>query len=225
MFILDFRILFYVSLTTAHHIYFCGLYSKITNSYSIPPPVKKLKKILFYSFALLLISWVFSGCIYRSLVTYKSVGQRTLYSISDKGLQKMLGSLDANFPQTGIEDIIEKSLEVSSNHLSFSTFKCSNDPNKLIKTPYANCVGYAHFFATSCNYLLKQKGLDRDWTAHVHIGKLYLLGNNLHDYFSSPFFKDHDFVVIRNKKTGETIAVDPTINDFWGIQKVGYSKD
>jgi hypothetical protein len=81
-------------------------------------------------------------------------------------------------------------------------------------------VGYAAFFATTCNYLLKKYHLDATWTAQPQAGKMYLLGENIHPYFHSPFFRDHDFVVIKNKVTGEILAVDPTIHDYLFINKV-----
>ena len=38
----------------------------------------------------------------------------------------------------------------------------------------------------------------------------------------STFFKDHDFVTIENKVTGEVFAVDPTLYDYSGIKLVRY---
>ena len=52
------------------------------------------------------------------------------------------------------------------------------------------------------------------------IGKLDFLGMNVHNWFDSSFLKDHDFVIIRNKETGEIKAVDPTLYDYLYIEVV-----
>jgi hypothetical protein len=98
------------------------------------------------------------------------------------------------------------------------------DPNKLIFTRTAHCVGYATFFATTCNQLLSEYGVADEWIAKPHAGQLYFLGANVHQYVNSSFFKDHDFVTIENKKTGRIFVVDPTINDYLFIDFVTYEK-
>ena len=62
------------------------------------------------------------------------------------------------------------------------------------------------------------------WNAKPQIGQLYFLGTNIHKYFNSSFFEDHDFVTIENKSTGEILAVDPTVNDYLNIDFITYSK-
>lgn len=83
-----------------------------------------------------------------------------------------------------------------------------------------HCVGYASFFATACNFNLKKHHLDGSWVGYPDIGNLYFLGANVHPYFKSPFFKDHDFAIVENKQTGEKIAVDPTVADYLWIDFV-----
>ena len=97
------------------------------------------------------------------------------------------------------------------------------DPNKLITSRKAHCIGYASFFATTCNYLLKKYNLSDQWTAKPKVGQLYFIGQNIHKYFNSPFFKDHDFVTIENKKTDQIFAVDPTVYDYLLIDFINYT--
>ncbi len=52
------------------------------------------------------------------------------------------------------------------------------------------------------------------------IGQLDFLGIDLHQFFESSFFKDHDFNQIRNLGTGEVILVDPSISDYLWINRV-----
>lgn len=186
--------------------------------------MKIIKRIFLIILTLTIVGLVFRNWFYRHLITYKSVGLRTNYPATNR---RLIGYIDANNisqNDIAIESIIKHSLALTSNKLSYTAGKNQNDPNKLIVTQKAHCVGYASFFATTCNYLLQKNGLDNTWKAKPRIGQLYFLGTNVHRYFDSPFFKDHDFVTIENKKTGQTLAVDPTVDDYLLIDFVKYSK-
>jgi hypothetical protein len=167
---------------------------------------------------------LFRGWFYRQSVTYKSIGLRTNFSAKDKKLITYIeDSMDNKIDPT-IEQIIELGLSLTSNRLNYTANKNDIDPNKLISSNTAHCVGYATFFATTCNYLLQKHHLSDRWSAKPQIGQIYFLGTNIHNYFNSPFFKDHDFVTIENKTTGEILAVDPTVNDYLFIDFIKYTK-
>jgi methionyl-tRNA synthetase len=91
-----------------------------------------------------------------------------------------------------------------------------------VYTQTANCIGYAAFCATTCNELFQKNSLSGVWIARPQIGQLHLFGTNIHPYFHSAFFKDHDFVVIENKQSGMVYAVDPTVHDYLGIEFVRF---
>jgi hypothetical protein len=160
--------------------------------------MKFIKRTLLTILIITTVGLLFRGWFYRHLVTYKSIGLRTNYLATDK---KLTDYIDAN---------IDKQTDI--------------DPNKLIYSKTAHCVGYASFFATTCNYLFKKYNLSDNWTAKPQIGQLYFLGTNIHKYFKSSFFKDHDFVTIENKTTGKIYAVDPTLNDYLFIDFISYTK-
>ncbi|MCB9307479.1 MAG: hypothetical protein H6565_12865 [Lewinellaceae bacterium] len=183
--------------------------------------MKILKRILLTAIAVSVLCIAFRGWIYRHTVAYRSVGQRPLYAATEPALLKFIRS-DAEETSPGIEAVVRASLSKTSGHLRFSASRRDSDPNKLIHAKTAHCVGYAAFFATTCNDLLEQSGLSDTWTAIPQIGQLYLFGKNVHGYFNTPFFKDHDFVVVRNKSTGETIAVDPSVHDYLYIERVTF---
>lgn len=176
-----------------------------------------IKKFLLFVLLLCVVSFLFRGWIYSHLISYKSVGKRVEYSLKSDVLKHKIERQKAD---PNITNVIEKSLALTSNTLSFSFSKCTNDPNKLVETSQANCIGYANFFALTCNQLLKEKGLDKTWKAKAQIGHLKFLGHDIHQYFSSPFFKDHDFVIIENLETQGRLAVDPTISDYLKIDYV-----
>lgn len=158
------------------------------------------------------------------MITYKSIGQRTNYIATDSNLVKYIEINTNTLTNPEVKDLIKLGLTITSRKLNFTTGKNEIDPNKLISTRTAHCVGYASFFATTCNYLFKKYHLDNSWAAKPQIGQLYFLGANIHKYLHNPFFKDHDFVIVENSNTGEAFAVDPTINDYLFIEFVSYGK-
>lgn len=168
------------------------------------------------------IGFLFRGWLYRHIVTYQSIGLRAKYTATNEKFTDYIDASIAKQNELKIEQIIKLSLSITSRKLNYSVNKNNNDPNKLINSSEAHCVGYASFFSTTCNYLLKKHALDDLWTARHHVGQLYFLGTNVHQYFHSPFFKDHDFVTIENRKTGEILAVDPTINDYLWVDFVSF---
>ena len=185
--------------------------------------MKLLKRILIVILFLALSGFLFRGWLYRNLVTYKSVGQRITYLAKEERLVNYIEKSVADKKNAEALDIIKIGLSITSKKLKFTLSKNNNDPNKLINSEKANCIGYAAFLATTCNYLFKRYGIENTWIAEPQAGQLYLLGNNIHTYFNSPFFKDHDFVIIKNKKSDEIFAVDPSINDYLYIDFITYS--
>ncbi len=186
--------------------------------------MKFIKRTLLTILILTTVGLLFRGWFYRHLVTYKSVGLRTNYSATDKILTDFIDANNDKQTDPDIKQIIKLGLSITSKKLNFTADKNDTDPNKLITSKTAHCVGYATFFATTCNYLLDKHKLSDTWIAKPQVGQLYFLGTNIHKYFNSTFFKDHDFVTIENKKTGEIVAVDPTVNDYLLIDFITYTK-
>ena len=182
----------------------------------------KLKRIALGILILMAIGFLLRGWIYRHTVVYKSIGHRTGYSATDNKLIELIHAKADKQTSHDIEDIIKLSLSITSHQLNYTTGKCDIDPNKLVHSRKTHCVGYAKFFAVTCNFLLEKHGLAGQWTAEPQIGQIYFCGMNIHPYFKSSFFKNHDFVIIENKATGEVFAVDPTVNDYLLVDLVTF---
>jgi hypothetical protein len=175
--------------------------------------MKKFLKIVLFLIILILL---FRGWIFRHLVTYTSIGERPAYAITNPTLENCVNN--ARFHDgTDIETIIKTSLSITSEHLNFTAGKNTSNPNDLITSKTANCIGYATFFTTICNALLKKQHLSDEYKVTAKIGQLYVWGTNIHPYFNSPFFRDHDFAIIENTRTGQVYAVDPTVHDYFLI--------
>ena len=182
--------------------------------------MKIIKKIFLILFILIAICILFRESIYRHLVSYKSIGQRINYTVKDKALVEVIEKNISKDQSSHVRLLIKLSLKITSEQLNFTASKNEVDPNILIYTKTAHCVGYASFCSTTCNYLFDKFKMSDTWMAKSQVGQLYFLGINIHPYFHSPFFKDHDFVIIENKRTHEKIAIDPTINDYFFIEFV-----
>ncbi len=184
--------------------------------------MKTIKRIFLVILIFGIAGILLRGLFYRHLISYKSIGQRSTYLATN---YKLIDCLENSSDQKklDIKEIIKLGLLITSKHLRFAaTLKDNNDPNNLIASKTANCVGYASFCATTYTYLFKKYNLSSILTAKRQIGQLYFLGFNINSFFTSPFFKDHDFVTIENKVTGEIFAVDPTVNDYLLIDFVTY---
>ncbi len=191
--------------------------------------MKFIKRTLLIILILSTVGLLFRGWFYRHLVTYKSDGIRTNYLATNIKLTDYIDANTEKETDPDIKQIIKLGLSITSRKLNFTFDKNDTDPNKLIISKSAHCVGYASFFATTCNYLLEKYNLSDTWTAKPQAGQLDFLGTNIHKYFTRffkdrNFIKDHDFVTIENKKTGEILAVDPTANDYLRIDFITYNK-
>ncbi len=161
----------------------------------------------------LYLGWIlFAGFYFRQFVSYKSLHERNCFPFVNNEITSIDKTTDA-------EEIIEDALTITANELNFTFSKCHHDPNKLLQAHKANCIGYAIFFSATCNQLFEKNGLS-EWHATPMVGTISFIGINIHQYISSPFFKDHDFVKIENTKTGECFFVDPSLYEYTGIEWV-----
>lgn len=180
--------------------------------------MKFLKRPILTVLLLITFCFLLRGWIYRNLVTYEAAGERTTYTTSPE-LIKLIEK-NANSDDTNSKEIVTHCLTLTSESLKFTDGENEIDPNKLIETKTAHCVGYASFFTTTCNQMFEMNNLSNEWVALPKTGQIYFLGKNVHSYFRSHFFKDHDFVVIKNLKTGEEFGVDPSLHDYTGIRYI-----
>jgi hypothetical protein len=121
--------------------------------------MKILKRIFLVILFLLTISIILRETLYQNIVTYKIIGQRTNYEITNVKLIKYIKENSAGKDSADIKEIIKTSLSLTSKALNFSFSKNESNPNKLIDLQTANCIGYTAFFSTVCNYQLKKHNL------------------------------------------------------------------
>ena len=164
------------------------------------------------------------GLIYRLSMNYIKLAERTEIRVVESELSEIIESNRKEETELSIEQIIRISTKLTNKTLKFSMTKVSNDPNVLIETRLANCVGYASFFRTVANKLVKDEGLEDKYVIKHWKGGLELYGVDVHQYFASSFFKDHDFIEVQNLETGEKIHIDPSVSDYLKIDRIRSKK-
>lgn len=154
-------------------------------------------------------------------MNYTSIGTREETRITN---EKLISIIKLKLPdrQIKIEEIINiaRSRSITVEELSFTKNQVSRNPNDLIKTNKANCIGYSSMFNSIANYLIRKNGLEGSYKSKHCIGKLELLGINLHHFFDSPFLRDHDYNEIVNLRTTKVISIDTSVSDYFKIDYV-----
>jgi hypothetical protein len=185
--------------------------------------LSKKVKILLIGLGLILAIFFLRGTIYRAYISYQSAGEKPLIKLSNDSLRSELDKLISN--DMGINEISSIANSMTCDLLNFTSKKCDLDPNKLASSEKTNCIGYSSTFNSIANYLITKSGQDKKYKSIHHKGQLYLFGENIHNYFSSSFFKDHDFNQLIDLETGENITIDPSVSDYLLINEVQLKED
>jgi len=172
--------------------------------------MKKALKIILIS---LLLLFLLRGFLYRQTINYTPIKEIKSIPLINK---KVIAAIETEIgsEQLDLQKIANISTKITNQSLKFTFQKAFNNPNKIVITGKANCVGYAALYNAIANYLIhKSKNQDRFQSKHL-VGKLDFLGIDLHALFTSPFYKNHDYNLIEDKETGETLLIDPSIDDY-----------
>jgi len=182
-----------------------------------------MKKAIKIFGTTLLVVVLFRGLIFRSLIEYQEIGTRSLIELMDERLIEKIKA-KSNKSLLGISKIVKIADSVTRQELSFTFKKASCNPNELIETKKANCIGYSAMFNSIASYLIIKNNLQTEFSAEHLVGKIDFFGLDMHQYFDDPFYKDHDFNIIKNLKTGVELIIDPTVSDYLWIDRVTLNK-
>lgn len=162
---------------------------------------------------------LFRGSMYRQIIRYSQVGTRPEVKITDIELIERIKNRTQQ-KKIDLHEIAEIANHITKEELKFTTKKTESDPNKLMHSKIANCIGYSYMFNSIANFIIDENQIRNEFKAEHKIGKLELLGIDIHKYFEDAFFKDHDFNQITNLKTGKSIFVDPSLSDYLYIDRI-----
>lgn len=175
--------------------------------------MKKTLKIIGIAILLLLI---FRGFIYRHTIHYTPIKTKPIIALTNKRIISEVEEIIKN-QKLDIGKIALVAAAITKDYLQFTFKKSSNNPNKIALTQKANCVGYAAFFNAIVHYIIQKKGLpDRYQSRHL-VGKLDFLGVDLHQFFTDPFYLNHDYVIIEDKNSNRKLLIDPSIDDYFRV--------
>ncbi len=179
-----------------------------------------LKRALRFIGLLLLFSILFRGPLYRSLISYRPAGQRAIITLTDAELLMSLAAERSGGKLLEPEQISATAQHIATRHLQFTFAPASANPNRLAKSGRANCIGYAALTAALARQIISNGGTTNRYTVTHRVGKLLFLGFDVHGLLHHPFFRDHDYVEVNDRETGETTAIDPSLNDYFRIDKI-----
>lgn len=162
---------------------------------------------------------VFRGFLYRSFINYSKVKIRNNIGLINK---KLIAEIESKIEdkKLTIEEIITLSNRITANQLNFTFNKTSRNPNVVYKLKRGNCIGYSSLFNSIGNYIVTSQNLNNQYEFYHLVGKLDVLGYDIHSLFESNFFKDHDFNKVEDKITGKNKFIDPSLRDYLKIKYV-----
>lgn len=175
--------------------------------------MKKALKIIGFG---ILFLFLFRGFLYRQTINYTPIKERKSIPLTN---QKIISAIQVEIKnkQLDISTIAHIARKITHSHLQFTFQKVSNNPNKIAIIGKANCVGYSAMFSSIANYLIRASKLEKQLEVKHLVGKLDFSGINLHQFFTDSFYQDHDYNVIKDKITGTTILIDPSLDDYLWI--------
>jgi hypothetical protein len=153
-------------------------------------------------------------------LSYSIITEKRGWPLKNDSLKKIINSWIKEKDEAGINGLADFILQLTANQLNFSFGKCGSDPSALIKKGDANCVGYAAFFNALMNYALQQKPFSKKYLCRHYAGKIYFAGQNINALFNDPFFKDHDFNIIKSRDGKVEIGVDPSLYEYMNVKRV-----
>ena len=178
---------------------------------------RKIKKRILV-FTLLLL--VFRGPIFRLAIKYEPIKERSSFKIEEQEFRTWVENEVKGEKINDLADLDRASMRLTTKRLRFTKQKATANSNLAFTLGKGNCKTYSAFYQTIANELIRSNGLEKEYeTKHV-VGKMKLFGINLHALFNDPFFRDHDYNQLINIKKGKKICVDPSLADYFWIERV-----
>jgi len=153
-------------------------------------------------------------------LSYSILKTRQTKSLKNDSLKNVIDTWLIQNEDADINDMVDFNLDLTAKQLNFTFGKCSSDPATIINTRKANCIGYSALFSSLMNYTLGKKQLDKRYKCYHYVGKIFYAGQNINALINDPFFKDHDFNLVKDKENKNNIAVDPSFYEYSGIKRV-----
>ena len=179
-----------------------------------------LKRTVAIIGIILLMIFGLRGWLFRTTVHYQKISERPSFHQIDENVLSIIDQQRNSKTLNQINPILKIAKKITNKTLSFSTGNVSENPNQIVKTGKANCVGYAALFASISNQLIQENNLGKKFEVLHVVGQLDFLGYDLHQINNDPFFANHDYCEVKNKVSGESFYIDPTVSDYFWIDRI-----
>lgn len=191
--------------------------------------LKRFSIIIAISIAVIFTTVTTAACVIQYVLTeIELVPQTTVnsnYPLSQE-VKDEIKMASSKFKPNGYDYSKPAMFEQQEEYQSDDVEGCSQYCNYLVarklsfsfkkkaerKSNEENCVGFAAMMTAACNYAFEINGMNAK-AYHVR-GIVKYHGVNLCEKLGkySPFFKDHDFVVV--KHDGKSVIYDPSMQNF-----------
>ena len=119
--------------------------------------MKKILKVIGISILILIL---FRGILFRLVIKYTEIGTRPEIEITSRDLMESIKHKSKD-KKIDLKGIVEVADEITTKELKFTRNRASNNPNELVNTKQANCVGYSAMFNSIANYLIRKNELQK----------------------------------------------------------------
>lgn len=153
--------------------------------------------------------------------SYQVLWQRNLgFVVTNASLQQEIKDWLQENQEIDLDDLIDFLLDLTSEYLEFSFTQNNNNPDILITSKKANCIGYASFYASVFQFSIQQAQLQNRYQCQQVVGKIFYLGQDAHQFFDNPFFANHDFIIIQDLENHQTTVIDPSFYAYLGVRNI-----
>ncbi len=178
-----------------------------------------MKRFFLFCLFTLILLLLFRGQLYRMCITYKAVGDRSSIPLIDTKLKSSLDEWSLANESPSVEDLIYFVQKQTAHYLHFVNRQAETNPNLSYKTGATNCVGYSKMAQAMAQYLIDKQALNLK--AKHKLGKLHVLGYDIHQWIDDPFWANHDYNEIVDLQSKQIYAFDPTLYDYLRVAFVG----
>ena len=182
---------------------------------------KKRRKTWSIPILIILLICLFRAPVYRVCFQYTNLREIPVKTDAKLGaeLSKKVSREADNV--RSVKSFGVTAQQIATGHLEFK-LKASDqyDLAAVQRTGKANCVGYAALTALVAHQLIEEAGAEHLEVMHCR-GKICFFGWDWQTALGVPgWMQDHDYVLIRDVRTGKTRAFDPTLYDYARIRYV-----
>ncbi len=183
--------------------------------------MRRLIKRFFFTLAItVLLTVLFRGPIFRFFISYHHSSIHPENLACPAVLQQELDKWARQYPEATLADKIQFAQTITAKSLNFVNHPTSSELEQMIVNGSAHCVGYARFMVVCIQQLCKTEFEQQQLSISRARGRLHFMGFDLHRLFSSPFWKDHDYVMIIDRAQPQVLGYDPVLYDYLDVSSI-----